>query len=372
MTVKSIYIKNYRNFQEAKIEFHDCVNIIMGGNANGKTNLLESLCYLSTLRGIRPSKDSEIIRHGAENGHILATVQTGERKQKLDICLSTTERRRLCLNGVRQRSGATFAGVLKTVIFSPDDLFLIKEGAVQRRRLLDGALCQMRPAYFSALSEYTKLLQQKSRILKNSIDKPSLLSLIPQYNERMAQYGARIIALRHAYSEKLSEHSDILCRAISGNKDSLSLKYRSLSNITDTSLPEEELYKLIIQHQKNHHAAEMASRSCLSGPHKDDLEIEINGILAKSYASQGQIRSAVLSIKLAQREIFFEDSGSYPILLLDDVLSELDADRQSFVLNKIGTGQVFITSCSADKNTSMLTGRSFQIENGAVTNIRDL
>lgn len=367
MIINNLELINFRNYSDLSVSFSPLVNVISGNNAQGKTNLIESIYYLSALRPIRPGKDTDLIKKKETQAKIKAEITAAQREITLESFFFLEKRKILIKNGIKQRTVADFAGVLKTVLFCPDDLMLIKESSAQRRRLIDSALSQLRPSYFLALCEYNKLLAQKNRILKSCEEKPSLLNLLPVYNEKMAVLGGKIIYMRNTYIKKLGKAAAGVNLDVSGGTDELEIIYRSLSNIEDTSLPENEISVMIREHQEVHKKAELASKTCLSGPHKDDILILVNKNPAKIYASQGQIRSAVLSLKLAERDIFFKDSGEYPVLLLDDVLSELDPSRQSFVLNKISGGQIFITCCSADKSIALISGRSFHIVKGAIT-----
>ena len=371
MNISELRLLNYRNFENEMISLHPSVNIILGDNAEGKTNLIESIFYLSTLRPIRPVKDRELISRGCGFARLEATLNRTDRTHALEITLSNAARKRLVKNGVVQKKAADFIGTLRTVLFSPDDMNLIKETSVKRRRMVDIALCQLRPNYLMHLSEYNRALEQKSRLLRSLDEKPSLADMIPAYNERLAVHGAHIIASRHRYLQQLREHSAAVAEAISGGKDAMDLRYVPMSNIPDASLPTADVAELIRAHQKSHYQAELASKTCLSGPHRDDFEVLVNGVSAKCFASQGQIRTAVLSLKLAERDIAQKDTGEYPILLLDDVLSELDGDRQNFVLNRINTGQVFISSCTMDKYAEISTGRLFRIRHGSVIHVQD-
>jgi DNA replication and repair protein RecF len=367
MTVDKLELLNFRNYRDLSVSFSPEINVISGNNAGGKTNLIESIYYLSALRPIRSAKDRDLVTQGQTEAKISAAIGSGAKNTELCAVLSICERKKLFKNGIRQKTGADFAGVLKTVLFCPDDLLLIKESGAQRRKLIDSALCQLRPSYYAALAGYNRLLDQKNKILREYQEKPSLLEMLPSYNDKMAELGGRLIFMRNAYVKLLASAAEVVCGEVSGGADRLSIRYCSLSNIADTSLSEKELSDLIREHQRDHRQAELASMTCLSGPHKDDIAICINGKSAKIYASQGQIRSAVLSLKLAERDIFFRDSGEYPALLLDDVLSELDPGRQSFVLNRISGGQVFITCCSVDKDAAFLSGNKYIVKNGRVT-----
>ena len=372
MTISELRLLNYRNYENEVINLHPSVNIILGNNAEGKTNLIESIFYLSTLRPIRPAKDKELISHGCGFAKVEATLNGADRRCSLEVMLSQTERKQVAKNGVSIRKAADFIGLLRTVLFSPDDMNLIRDASVRRRRLVDIALSQLRPKYMLHLQEYNRTLDLKSRTLRALEEKPSLAEMLPSYNEQIAVHGAMMIAYRHQYLRLLEQHSAAMATSISGGKDRMQIRYLSLSNIDDTSAPPEVLAQKIREHQASHYQEELASKTCLTGPHRDDFEVLINGNPAKSFASQGQTRTAVLSIKLAERDIVKEETGEYPVLLLDDVLSELDSDRQNFVLNRINSGQVVISSCTMDRYAEITKGRVFKIRGGTVIQAQDI
>ncbi|MBQ4048736.1 MAG: DNA replication/repair protein RecF [Clostridia bacterium] len=372
MNISALRLSNYRNFADESIQLHPSVNIIAGNNAMGKTNLIESVFYLSALRPIRPVRDRELIRRGCVAARIDATLETVERPQTLSVTIPLDSRKKIVKNGVSQKKAADFIGTARTVLFAPDDLNLIKDAAIKRRRMVDIALSQLRPNYLMHLVEYNRVIEQKGKLLKSLDEKPSYAAMLPAYNEKIAFHGAHLIHYRRAYLEKLARYAAANAQAISGGRDQMSLSYKTLSNIEDPATDVDTLANLIRAHCESHYYAEIAAKSCLSGPHKDDFLVDINGASARSFASQGQIRTAVLSLKLAERDIAQRDTGEYPILLLDDVLSELDGDRQNFVLNKIGRGQVIISSCTIDRYAEMLAGRLFTIENGKVTETREM
>ncbi len=298
------------------------------------------------------------------------------------------------------------------MLFCPDDLYLIRAGASARRRFLDTALCQLRPNYDKVLSEYEKLLAHKNKILKDSEEKPEFLELLDDFSLRMAHLGAIIIRYRAYYIRKLSEKAAAVHREAAPH-ETLGAVYQTVSAVTDpfagAAEIERELIEHVMSHKKfelaartclsgphkddldltingvsassygsqgqvrtcalhvmSHKKFELAARTCLSGPHKDDLDLTINGVSASSYGSQGQVRTCALALKLAEREMFFEDCGEYPVLLLDDVLSELDRQRQDFVLNRIAEGQVIITCCEEDIAAKIDAGCLFTVQNGKI------
>ncbi len=231
-------------------------------------------------------------------------------------------RRKLFVNHVKLKTAGELSEILQTVLFCPEDLALIKAGAAERRTFLDRAICQLRPRYAEALSQYQKLLDHKTRILRDWEKNPSLLEVLEDFNEAMARAGALVIHYRAHFIRKLAEKAQVIQREFSGGGEELALSYQTVRTVTDPLGPTVTLYEALREHQNSHRRAELEAKSCLSGPHKDDLLAAINGQPARQFASQGQTRTAALSLKLAEREIFQEDTGQWPILLLDDVLSE--------------------------------------------------
>ena len=364
MIVKRLELDFFRNYPHLKAEFDPRVNLIYGDNAQGKTNLLEAVAYLSAARSHRARYDKEMIMLGVDSAFIKGLVFSRNRDFSLEARLFRGRGRQLYSNGVRLKTAGELAGVVHTVLFCPEDLSLIRAGAAERRRFLDGAICQLRPRYAQALAEYGRLYEHKTRILRDWTENPSLLQTLDDFSLRMAQTGAVIIHYRAHFVKRLQEHAPTIHSDFSGGRERLELSYETVSTISDPKQPPRELLPLLLEHQERHRKAEIDSRQCLSGPHKDDLSVTIGGQSAKTYASQGQTRTAALSLKLAQREIFQEETGEWPVLLLDDVLSELDSRRQAFVLNRIRGGQVFITCCEEEKLEGLEGGKAFHIQNG--------
>ena len=241
---------------------------------------------------------------------------------------------------------------------------VLKAGAAPRRRLGDISLCQLRPNYEAALTEYQRILEQKSKILKDRYENPALLEILPEYNTRLCQVGALLISYRARFYDALGKAAKICHESFSGGKEEFSLEYKTVSNITDPFAPVKELTDKLWEHLESHYRAELESAQCLTGPHKDDFDVSLSGMSIKAFGSQGQTRTAAISLKIAQRELMYKESGEIPVLLLDDVLSELDPGRQDFVLNQIDRGQVFITCCEPGRFTKL--GKTIQIEKGQV------
>ena len=299
------------------------------------------------------------------DAEILADIYSHEREQTVRIRLHPGLAKKITVNGVR-KNGCELGETVNIVLFCPDDLNIIKDGASVRRKLLDDVIGQIRPKYAELLSQYNKFLEHKMSILKNHREKPALLDTLDDFSDGMARTGAQLIRYRAAYTLRLSEAAAQIHSDFSGNGEKLEIQYKTVSTVTDPFASAKEIYYGICEHQEKHRSAEIESEQCLTGIHKDDLEIFINGNPARAFASQGQTRTAALSMKLAEREIFLKETGEYPILLLDDVLSELDSKRQEFVLNRIGGGQTLITCCEDEGISSRTGGKVIFVEKGKV------
>ncbi len=362
MKLNSIFLENFRNYESLSVDFDPGVNLLVGENAQGKTNLLEAIAFLGSGRAFRTQKTPELIRFGSDFAQIEGKVFSQEREQSLKWVLFPGKARQLYRNGVKKRTAGDISGVMQTVLFCPEDLMVLKSGASNRRRLADNAICQLRPNYEAALTEYNRILEQKNRILKDRYENPALMEILPEYNARLCQVGAIIISYRARFLEGLGREAASYHGHFSGGKEDFSLTYKTVSTISDPFSPVKVLEDALRNHLESHYRAELESAQCLTGPHKDDFDVSLSGISLKAYGSQGQVRTAAISLKLAQRVLMEKESGETPILLLDDVLSELDPGRQDFVLNQITDGQVFITCCEPGRFTKL--GKTIEISNG--------
>lgn len=368
MRLDRLELRNFRNYELFQRDFAPGVNLIVGDNAQGKTNLLESVYYLSTGHAFRTRKERELIRFEEEFAELSAAITGQERQQTLRVVLFSGRRpRQLTLNGVKKKSYGEMSAVLTTVLFCPEDLLVLKAGAAARRRFLDQALCQLRPRYEAALAEYNRILEQKSKILRDRFENPALLRILPEYSQRLCQVGAILISYRARFLQGLGQAATLFHREFSGGRETLEIPYRTVSTVEDPFAPLPALEQALFAHLESHRTAELESAQCLTGPHKDDFDAALDGLSLKSYGSQGQTRTAAISLKLAQRELTRRDTGEEPVLLLDDVLSELDPGRQDFVLNQIQSGQVFITCCESERLTKI--GKTIQICNGTAKDI---
>ena len=366
MRIDGLTLQSFRNYGNQSVRFDPRCNVIFGENAQGKTNLLEALVYLSCGRSPRAKTDREMIGFDAPSARMEANIFARDRDFRVRVDLYRDRRRKMSVNQVPAKNSAELSQVYNTVFFCPDDLYLIREGAAARRKFMDNALCQLRPRYAAALTAYNRAYDHKTRILRDSEERPDLLAALPDFNEQLVRFGAVLVHYRSQFASRLSEYAAMHHRECSGGREVLEVRYQTVSAVTDPSAEVSVLTEQLRRHMEDHQIAERASRLCLSGPHKDDLSVTIDGRDAKSYASQGQTRTAALSMKLAEREIYKNATGEYPVLLLDDVLSELDPKRQEFVLNRIAGGQVFITCCEDDRLPRMLGGRVFHVEHGVI------
>ena len=365
MQLNKINLRDFRNYESLELSFDPGVNLIVGQNAQGKTNLLEAIGYLGSGKSFRAQKTSEMIRFGADFADIEGEVFSQERNQSLRWVLFNGSRpRQIWRNGAKKKTAGDIHGVMSTVLFCPEDLMVLKTGAAQRRRLGDHALCQLRPNYDAALTEYNRILDQKNRILKDHFENPAVLEILPEYNTRLCQVGALLISYRARFYDSLGKAAAKYHGEFSGGAEDFYLEYKTVSTVKDPFASLSQLTDDLQNHLQRHYRAEIESGQCLTGPHKDDFTVSLSGIDLKAYGSQGQTRTAAISLKLAQRELMGREFGEEPVLLLDDVLSELDAGRQDFVLNQIKTGQVFITCCEPGRFTKL--GRTIEIEKGNV------
>ena len=364
MNLCNISLENYRNYRELSLDFEPGVNLLVGCNAQGKTNLLEAIAFLGSGRSFRTQKNAELIALGEDYAQIEGSVFSQERNQTLRWQLFNGRPRQLYRNGVKKKSTGDIHGVLQSVLFCPEDLMVLKTGASNRRRMGDNVLCQLRPNYEAALTQYQRVIDQKTQILKGRYDNPALMEILPEYNEKLCQLGALLISYRARFYEGLCREAKVYHEHFSGGAECFHLEYKTVSTVTDPFAPVSVLTENLKEHLQSHYRAELESAQCLTGPHKDDFDVTLSELSLKSFGSQGQVRTAAISLKLAQRKLMEKESGETPILLLDDVLSELDASRQDFVLNQITDGQVFITCCEPGRFTKL--GKTIEIEKGTV------
>lgn len=353
MIFNGLELKNYRNFSHESFEFDSGMNVIYGENAQGKTNVLEALWCFTGGKSFRGSKDGDLVKFGEEKAQIKLNFFDDGRNQECTVNIE--KGRNAVLNGVEYPSATALAGKIYSIIFSPNDLSIVKDGPNLRRKFIDTSLCQLYPLYISVLRRYMKALDQRNSILKNIKFNPNMEDFIDDFEKELAVCGTEITKYRKKYTEKLNLFLPDIYNGISGGKEVITAEYES------TSGENAEEYVNIL---KNSRFDDMKTFTTSKGPHRDDLSIKIDGISARSYGSQGQKKSAAISLKLSESEVISNITGKTPVALLDDVMSELDTVRQSYILNHIKDRQVFITCCDVADINSLKSGRIFKIESG--------
>ena len=281
MRIDALSLDFFRNYVHLDAAFDPNINVIYGDNAQGKTNLLEAVAYLSGVSH-RARYDKELIQFGVDHAFLKGSVFARERTFLLEAELHRGARRVLRSNGVKLKNGGELSGIFQSVLFCPEDLYLIREGAAARRGFLDDCICQLRPRYALALAEYKRLHEHKIRILRDSEEKPSLLDALDEFSLGMAKAGALLIHYRAHFIKRLCQTAPAIHGDFSGGREQLTLRYETVSTVTDPEAGPQVIFRQLLQHQEVHRAAEIASRQCLSGPHKDDLLVEIDSRAAKS------------------------------------------------------------------------------------------
>lgn len=366
MTVKSITLSGFRNYSSATVAFSDGANIITGANAQGKTNLLEAIYLLTSGRSFRTRTDREMIGDSVSEAEVCGEAEAAGRQHNVSIRLAEGKRKQIRQNGVN-KTASELSGELRAVLFLPDDLNIISDGARAGRKFMDTAISRLKPAYAELIAEYARALEQKMRILRDRREKPALLALLDDFSDVMCKYSSRIIRYRAAYVCRLNQKAAILQNEMSGDADRLEIRYRADGAPEDPTAPADELYERLRAHMVSRREAELRSGLCLAGVHRDGLDIAVNGKEARVYASRGQMRTAAVAIKMAEREICSGETGERPLLLLDDVLSELDSRRREYVLGKTGEGQTFITGCDNDTPAPEGGGKLIRVTNGCIS-----
>lgn len=359
MYVKEIELKDFRNYEELKISFSNKVNIFLGKNAQGKTNLLESI-YLNAMgKSFKTSKDKELIRFGKEFCKIKTISLIDDEEQVTEILITKDGKKGIKLNGVKAGKTSELLERIYIIVFSPEDLKIVKDEPEKRRRFIDRELCQIKPGYYNDLNNYRKVLRQRNTYLKEPEIDSSILDI---WDYELARYGSKVIARRKEFIEKINIISHEIHEKISGGAEELELRYEP--NVYF----EENNESLFYDHLKSCRNDDIKNRNTGCGPHKDDLKICGDGIDLRKFGSQGQQRTAALSLKLSEIKLIEEETGEKPILLLDDVLSELDNYRQTYLINSLGENQLFITTTdiSGKVAKSLPNGKIFKISAGSV------
>ena len=332
MIIQSIELSNFRNYETLDIHFDHGTNILYGDNAQGKTNILEAAYMSGTTKSHKGSKDKEMIRFEGEEAHIRTIVLKNEKEYQIDMHLRKCGSKGVAVNKLPIKKASDLFGILNIVFFSPEDLNIIKSGPAERRRFIDLELCQLDKIYLSDLSKYNKVLANRNKLLKEINYRQDLVDTLPVWDAQLVEYGKSIIKKRKAFVQELNDIIGEIHSNITGGKEQLILKYEP--NIDDIFF-EDELNK----------AKQKDMKLCQTtvGPHRDDMLFSIGDIDIRKYGSQGQQRTSALSLKLSEISLVKKSINNTPVLLLDDVLSELDSNRQNYLLNSISDIQTIIT-----------------------------
>lgn len=357
MNCSSLTLRNFRNIAEECLHFDEGVNIFLGKNGQGKTNLIEALWLFSVNRSFRSATESDFIRIGQDSASISTTFFKNGRNQSEELRFFAGKNREMLKNGAKIKPSEAL-GLFCCVLFFPEHLLLIKSGPEERRKFLDAAISQIKPQYDRLLKEYLSLLSRRNYILKNQ--RKDLMETLDLYDIRLARVGGIVSVTRRSYLNRLEGHAKKVVDEISGGKEQIDLFFRSFCGEGDSRSAEE---KLLAELEKNK-SEDLRLGYTSAGSHRDDFSVLLNRLPAKTYASQGQQRSCVMALKLAEAEVLKEETGEVPLMLFDDVFSELDYSRKAYITEKIRGKQVFISAC--EKGRGFRTARVFRIENGTV------
>lgn len=358
MHIDSLEVGNFRNYDFGKIEFHEKTNILYGDNAQGKTNLLESIFVCGTTKSHKGSKDRELIRLGEEEAHIRMHMTKKNIRHRIDMHLKKSKGKGIAIDGIPIKRSGELLGLLNVIFFSPEDLKIIKSGPSERRRFINMELCQLDSLYLHDLGEYNKVLLQRNKLLKQIYYQPSLKDTLDIWDMNLVNYGNKIIQRRAAFVEEIGELVTEVNEKLTGNKEHIRLFY-------EPDITTDEFERKI----KESREKDLKTCSTNVGPHRDDLCFLNADIDIRKYGSQGQQRTCALSLKLAEIELVKQTIGDSPILLLDDVLSELDRNRQNYLLDSIHDIQAIITCTGIEEfiDSRLTLDKIFRISQGRIS-----
>lgn len=367
MIIKSIELENFRNYETLSLVFEKGTNILYGDNAQGKTNILEAIYVSSTTKSHKGSKDKEIINFDKEEAHIRTYLEKEGMEYKVDMHLRKSKSKGIAINGQKIKKAAELLGLLNVVFFSPEDLNIIKNGPSERRRFMDMELCQLDKFYLYNLNQYNKIINQRNKLLKDFYNNPDLRETIHIWDSQLVSYGKKIIERREAFVKQLNEIIYDIHKNLSGGKEELFIQYEPDVTMNDFES------KLAANQERD-----IRFKVTSVGPHRDDFSFlvkrntssleEGKGLDIRKYGSQGQQRTAALSLKLSEIELVKKITNDIPVLLLDDVLSELDSNRQNYLLNSIGNIQTIITCTGLDEfiNNRFEIDKIFKVTDGVI------
>ena len=358
MIIKSLELQNFRNYENLKLDFDSGTNIFYGDNAQGKTNILEAIYLIATTKSHKGSKDSDIIQFGHEEAHIRSYLYKEDVTRQVDMHLRKSKTKGIAIDSQRIKKAADLLGLLNVVFFSPEDLSIIKNGPAERRRFIDMELCQLDSFYLYNLNHYNKIVNNRNKLLKDLFMNPGLKETLSIWDSQLLSYGSKIIERRSLFIDQLNQIIFDIHNRLSGGKEQIKIVYEK--NVEIDHLEE----KLRLNQDKD-----IYLKQTTVGPHRDDISFIVNDIDIRKFGSQGQQRTAALSLKLSEIELVKKSIKDTPVLLLDDVLSELDSNRQNYLLNSIGDIQTIITCTGLDEfvNNRFEINKVFKVKEGTVS-----
>lgn len=357
MIIKSIELCNFRNYEREEFHFHEGTNVLYGDNAQGKTNVLEAIFVGGTTKSHKGSKDSDMIMKGREEAHLRYFVEKRDCTYKVEIHMRKGRTKGIAIDGLPIGSSKELMGLCNIIFFSPEDLGIIKDGPEQRRRFMDMELCQMNKAYLYYLTQYKKILKQRNALLKQIQQNSNLKETLEIWDEQLVEQGSKLIEIREQFVQEIAAIMKEKHRNLTGGQEDIEVKYKPNCPAKDFSR------QLFMEGERD-----VVLGTTTVGPHRDDIQFFINGQEVKVYGSQGQKRTAALSLKMAEIEIVEKTIGEKPILLLDDVLSELDRNRQNYLLENIKGIQTIITCTGLEEfvTNGININQTFEIVNGKI------
>lgn len=363
MIIKSLELADFRNYDSLHIDFSKGTNILYGDNAQGKTNILEAIYLSATTKSHKGSKDKDIVNFNKEEAHIRTYLEKDNMDIRVDMHLRKNKTKGIAIDGQKIKKAAELLGLLNVVFFSPEDLSIIKNGPAERRRFVDMELCQLDQFYLYNLNHYNKIVNQRNKLLKDMYFNPSLRETLNIWDSQLISFGSKIIERRQLFVEQLNSIIYDIHKKLSGGREELEVKYEP-----DVMIEDYENNLMIYQDR------DVKLKQTTVGPHRDDFCFMVKDVDIRKFGSQGQQRTAALSLKLSEIELVKKIANENPVLLLDDVLSELDSHRQNYLLSTIGEIQTIITCTGLDEfvNNRFEIDKVFQIENGKIVNNSDI
>ena len=364
MQIQDITLKNYRNYTEAHIEPCASVTVFTGDNAQGKTNILEAVYLCCTGRSHRTTRDRELIKTGEDCAFVSVAGRRNDGIHNVEIAISSADGRRVKVNGTQVSRSGELLGHITGVLFAPEDLRMVKDGPIMRRRFIDMELSQLRPSYYYALQKYNRALKQRGALLRECSLRGAYPDTIDMWDEALADSGSVIMYMRGSFVTKLAERAQEIHSSVADNKEQLRITYEP-----DVPASEDvaELKQNLLDALMASRAADIRHLTTGAGPHRDDMGVFVNGMDARAYGSQGQVRTCALSIKLSEIELMKEIGGEAPVLMLDDVMSELDPSRRRLLISYLDGVQTFVTCTDKEDLAGAKAEKIFKVNNAELT-----